>query len=155
MATAHIPFTLEDDYIKQFMDYRKINVEGAYHNILDHLLITLKNLFVGPVILQTLDGKTLNLDYITNEIKSKTTAQYIDATNTNNLPVLPAIVMDLHPRVVRNVNQKSEICYKNLKESIGQIYALPTEENIPDGDIHQLTSILKDLKSKNEHSKTS
>jgi len=144
MATPTVT-SKEEDYIKDFLTRRSINVENAYQQVLEDIITLLKNLFTRPVIIQTPNGDHLNLEFIVDNMKLITAPQY----SVDNNPVNLNTLVEQQPR--RRDPDKLTTMYNRLKNSINQTTTLdlPTEANIPlDNNITNLRNILKDLNSR-------
>ena len=137
--------TVEDLYIKDFLSQRLVSIDGAYNKLLQDTVNEMRN--GNPT--------KVDIDYILFQVKletdkSVTAPIYFDPTTPNNgVTQLPATVPETRPRR-DDILVKSEAFYKKLKESSGYDLPLPNEENLPDGDLHNMRDILKDLHSKTD-----
>jgi len=149
-ATGGAAFTTnEDAYIKEFFEHREKNIETAYQELLNNVISTLKPLFTGPVVVQTPDGRSFDLEYITNQIKIKTAPLYIVDNNPNKLIALPNNLTELHPRPDNQIKLRS--LYNQLKRSIATTNLdILAEESIPNGDVRNLRYILKDFNTRKD-----
>jgi len=143
MAT---PLSLEDEYVKNFIANRSLDVDNAYINILDDLLSTLQSLYTGPVMIVTPNFLNLNLNLITEKIKQTTKPQYV----SNAINFVSSRLTENQPRPDETLKQDK--MYLQLKNSINDSnFELPTENAIPNDDnITNLRHILKDLNRRKE-----
>ena len=136
---AHIR---EDQYVRDFLVKRTNNIDKAYQDFITDIITSYRTVAAGV---------TLDIDYCIIQINNQTiginTPIYFNPNGNNTVTQLPPVITELQPRT-HDVLERSEACYKKLKESIGEIHTLPSEENIPAGNQVQLTNILKDLMSK-------
>jgi len=133
----------EDKFVVDFLQHRDYNTDSAYQDLIQHILSSFRN----PPPTQP-----YNIDYIMTEIQKNTIGLpvYFNPTaNLNTTAQLPPTIVRLYQDVSPK-RERFEIFYNKLKASVGSVTPIPVEENIPDGDIPELTIILRDLYSKKD-----
>jgi len=128
----------ENNIIQSFLLRRQNNIDLAYNELLRDVVVELKQ-----------QVPRYDVDYILSQVKMETdklvTPVYFHPHAQNNG------VAQLPPTVTETTIRKDELLakstsfYQRLKESAGDLFHLPLEENIPDGDLDHMRNILKDL----------
>ncbi len=137
----------EDSLVQQFMANRDINLECSYQKLVEEIIAYFER---GG---HTTSGDTLDLTYFITQIKQQTermvTPKYVNPTTTNGLTILPPTIAEIEPRC-DELKKRSQAFYNMMKSSVGDIFLLPAEDNIPTGDTTNMRNILKDLHCKRD-----
>ena len=150
MATAI--YVSEDCYVNNFLTSRSSDIDDAYQRIIQDMISVMRNVNNDQIIVITPDGCNINMDYVFNKNKMETQllgkAQYVFTNGTSIHQRMSDTLVEQHPH--QDEQQKLETLYKRLKESLTTRIELnlPTEDNIPDGDVTNLRNILKDLNTR-------
>ena len=151
MATA--TYVYEDCYVNDFLTSRNSDIDDAYQRIIQDMISVMRNFYKDQIIVLTPDRRSINMDYVFNKIKMETQllgkAQYVFTNGTGIHQRMSDTLVEQQSHQDEQ-QQKLETLYKRLKKSVTTRIELdlPTEDNIPDGDVTNLRNILKDLNTR-------